>query len=154
METMLCFVELVQFKNVVADTFQLNIKQSPTQQETGAFYNYSSCNLRENKHVPKSEIISNLRPSDDACNDMKSLLEMSHALYCKYINDENEDNQMVINISSDLRTFYDDKMNESCDITDINLFEFYDEVIEEMYELLKFSFERFIQTDNKINTAR
>eukprot|EP01083_Nonionella_stella_P024455 67498_1 len=156
METMLCFVELVQFKNTVADTFELNINQLHTQQETDAFYNYSACNLRETRNVPKSEILSKFAPLHDTRKNIQSLLEIAHELYCKYINDEDEDNQMVINISSDLRTFYDGKMNEYCDIdvTDINLFEFYDEVIEEMYELLQFSFERFIQTDNKINTAR
>eukprot|EP01083_Nonionella_stella_P131219 398459_1 len=92
---------------------------------------------------------------------MEQILVIIYKLYCKYISVRNTRKVLsfVINISGELRACYINKemhinlqgfIDKNTEISYIDLFEYFDPIIEEMYSLMQISFERFkvSQSDN------
>ena len=123
--------------------------------ERDAYY-FKICDLSLNKSIPKSAIIySDINNHND---EKIHYLDIAHKLYCKYVEIESE---LEVNISGDCRQHFIIEMkNKSQFINNykkfeyIELFELFDEIINEMYELMLTSFQRFMRTDPALNVAR
>eukprot|EP01084_Bolivina_argentea_P315351 546326_1 len=168
-EIMICFIqgfiEMVQFKHLIMSKCELQtfggIMSSITEEKEIEnneiiFFNFKQCDITKNIAIPKSQIVYSLET-----NEPNNYFRIAHKLYNKYIK---EDVELEINISASLREIYVNKMD--CDVEIfinkmideklglIDLFKYFDCIIEEMYCLLTSSLERFLEADKNINIAR
>eukprot|EP01083_Nonionella_stella_P101107 286204_1 len=171
-EIVLAFIEFVQFKHVLEDVFHVSafvgvtIPQYDTvddADESELYFNYRTCDITSNNVIPKSVVVYQADYGQKDPNDLKPFLRIAHALYQKYIKIGVE---LEINISSQSRQFYIHDMECSleefmekqlnCDVPveAVDLFEYFDGVIEEMYCLLTSICNRFLETDENVNIAR
>eukprot|EP01083_Nonionella_stella_P071682 192704_1 len=166
-ETMLSFIEMVQFKHLINSTFDINLGRVTSSYETDddfeLFFDFEQCNITINNAIPKSSIVykSKLQQSDH--NDLIPFFKIAHRLYRKYIVCGAE---LEINISGECRDVYTNDMECDVDVfvqsklksddpmEAIDLFETFDVVIEEMYALLTTACARFLETDENVNIAR
>eukprot|EP01083_Nonionella_stella_P059549 155814_1 len=170
MELILCFVELIQFKQQLNTAYSLDkqsIETIPEDQVT--FEGEMVClidfrniclQLNKNPNIPKSDLIYGHINHENETN-IETYLRIAFLLFDKYINNENC-SELEINISGEMRSEYLSKM---CDMESFinqnkstmkpdQLFEYFDVVIEELHQLLSFSFGRFMRSDLQINVAR
>ena len=129
-ETILAFIELVQFKE-----FMMNeIKNEGVE-----------CKWRFYENIPKSSIISSLKTKEIAQTGVENQRDneyrkIAHRLYAKYIKIGTE---LEVNISALLRDKYEDLDDNNWQIEINELHNTFDEVIEEMFMLMLQSFVRF-----------
>ena len=177
MNVILCFIELVQFKHLIdlrQDGYNLNcdlahhIKHeygSDNNSDEHESYQYQKCCLWNNSLIPKSAIIY----KSNGNQNIEDMLEIIHKLYCKYIKndcieEEEKDEGLTVNISDTMRKCYDSDMNKSLqefiksekmkNIEYIDLFEYFDPIIEEMNGSMQMSLIGFIKSsecDKKAN---
>eukprot|EP01084_Bolivina_argentea_P165261 287116_1 len=171
-ETILCFVEMVQFKYVLNSTFRLNAlvpnhttsddHKCNDDMQIEIYFDFKKCDITKNSAIPKSFIVYK---SDESSTDLTPFLKMAYKLYIKYIKIGVE---LEINVSGHTRDIFINDMeggmqpfinnmanNENPIAMDAKkLFEYFDIIIEEMYLLLGSSCDRFLETDTNINIAR
>eukprot|EP01083_Nonionella_stella_P312489 1117908_1 len=167
-ETILCFVELMQFKEIVMETFNLNPNMdsnpgtSPSESLCIQGANTQMHALSRNPKIPKSHIIYSAMNDDiDNESQMETCLKMVYLLFWKYINDTNC-SDLEINISGQMRQRYMDDFKgmgleafiDKNTMEPMALFEYFDDVIEELYQLLLLSLGRFWRTDIKVAVSR
>eukprot|EP01084_Bolivina_argentea_P121392 215107_1 len=195
-ENVLCFIEMVQFKHLINDKFNLNygkltnvgrsysidenietdfesvmeIKESDNKvndsYEAELLFSFRTCDITRNTTIPKSSIVYNIDMENNKnkhgdMNYVTECLQIIYKLSEKYICT----GELEINISGTLREQY---INEMSDIElmingnyngdkkmeEIDLFEYFDAIIEEMYHLLAGTCERFLDSDPNVNIAR
>eukprot|EP01083_Nonionella_stella_P269876 913452_1 len=144
-ETILSFIEMVQFKHLINANFDINLGRTVSDDgdcDTELFYDFDRCDINRNTAIPRSFIVckSDLKQKDH--NDLAPFLILTHALFSKYIAPGAE---LEINISGAVResylkdmecgvgTFIDNKLNNDNPMEAIDVFEYFDECIEEMY---------------------
>eukprot|EP01083_Nonionella_stella_P269877 913456_1 len=148
-ETILSFIEMVQFKHLINVKFAIDINlgrsvsyDGDCELDTELFYDFDRCDINRNTAIPRSFIVckSDLKQKDH--NDLAPFLILTHALFSKYIAPGAE---LEINISGAVResylkdmecgvgTFIDNKLNNDNPMEAIDVFEYFDECIEEMY---------------------
>eukprot|EP01084_Bolivina_argentea_P071727 130331_1 len=161
MELMLCFIEMLQYKFLIFTTFSLNqlirinTTNSIVTDHNDGFFDFTTFDFTA-FDVPKSHLVHN-RLSDNE-TDLRIYLNIAHDLYIKYL-DENAD--LCINISGDMRSAYDDMkikntfIENNCNSMEpIELFEHFDPIIEELYQCLLISFDRFGESNKSVNVGR
>ena len=175
LKTILCFIELMQFKHLLDELFDITLNRDrytlgTILENTSIEYEskendnyYEQCVLSvicDSEIIPRSEIVyANYdQLHDEQKNEtVKECLKIAHKLYNKYIaeNDDNIDYDikevLIVDISDTLKKCYDLDMemclkdfvqnheDDSCE----DLFDYYDPVIEEMYEKLKIMYEDY-----------
>ena len=165
LNTILCFMELIQFKYLLDGLFDISLNRDrytlgtimengSTEYESKQNDNYyERCVLSvicDSEIIPKSDIVYPLNINDrfgeKKIETMKECLKIAHKLYSKYIrsNSDESDDKLVVDISYTLRKCYDFDMDISikefiekhCEDTYEDLFEYFDPVIDEMYAKL------------------
>eukprot|EP01083_Nonionella_stella_P026455 72825_1 len=170
-ESVLSFIEMVQFKHLIESRFDLHLGRTLSRDgvdefdiaDKELFYDFDRCDINQNTAIPKSFIVYK---SDLDCkdyNDLGPFLIIAHKLCSKYLVCGAE---LEINISGEMRESYlsdmqsnlsgfmDKKLNSDDPMEAIDLFEYFDECIEEMYCLLSMSCDRFLETDKNVTVAR
>eukprot|EP00484_Ammonia_sp_Unknown_P010404 CAMPEP_0197075988 /NCGR_PEP_ID=MMETSP1384-20130603/211888_1 /TAXON_ID=29189 /ORGANISM="Ammonia sp." /LENGTH=620 /DNA_ID=CAMNT_0042514837 /DNA_START=300 /DNA_END=2162 /DNA_ORIENTATION=+ len=168
LETMLCFIELLQFKYALNARYPLQCRMqhnvavhADAHDTQNDYFDFVECDISLNTVIPKSFIVHHQQfpgnPSSSNNNNGKERwLRIVHALYRKYIKVGGE---LEVNVSGDLRLrfmyyFHSDDVErfvlEKQEIDEIELFELFDEVIEELYHLMLISRYRFVSTEPNI----
>ena len=162
LNTILCFIELIQFKYLLDGLFDISLNRNrytlgtimeneSTEYESKVNDNYyERCVLSvicESEIIPRSDIVYALNINDrfdeKKIEIMKECLKIAHTLYGKYIesNSHQSGDKLVVDISYTLKKCYDFDMGIStkeflekhCEDTFEDLFEHFDPVIDEMY---------------------
>eukprot|EP01083_Nonionella_stella_P271560 920277_1 len=158
-EAILCFIELMQFKEIVMETFKLETRNNMDNLCIKGV-NMHMHALSRNPKIPKSHLIYSAI-NDDNESEIETYLKMVYLLFWKYIDDTNC-SDLEINISGQMRQRYmDDFKGLGLDafiamntMEPMVLFEYFDDVIEELYQLLLLSLDRFWRTDIKVAVSR
>lgn len=175
-ELLLCFIELLQFKYNLNSIFNLSssiqtIKTKTNDDNNNNNYydnndcfDFNSCNLENNHSIPKSSIVYNQETNNN--QNIKQFLQIAHILYVKYIKPNGE---LEVNISGELKKYYFDHMDDlneflernnkkddddDIKVTALELFQLFDQVIEEMYNLMLDSSSRFLETEPNITLSQ
>ena len=159
--------------------------QSDDSTQSEPEFDASQLDISINKFIPKSAIIYDkfdvdseqkanleLACQDSASQEMNSklypdeskiepLLIMAHRLYDKYINME-EETELTINISGELRNIYKDQMGiDMKEFVNMNrkmelriLWKYFDPIINEMYVILTDSYNRFLTQNTREIVAK
>ena len=158
-----CFIEMVQFKDLIQKTFNISIDRMNNRLSTidedhdeqhddqnQELYIFSECLLCSNEAIPKSNIVYKLNQH----RSIKDFLHIIHVLYYKYIHSEDgvieEHNKKCckVKLSPTLRNCYKMDINMSLDafidieinqrgVKPTDLFEYFDLVIAEMWNSLQ-----------------
>eukprot|EP01083_Nonionella_stella_P093740 262820_1 len=161
-ETILAFIEMVQFKHIINSKFDVNLGRMDsdigiTSEQTDIYFDFYQCDITTNKAIPKSALVYKTSTKQSDHDDLKPFVRIAHGLYHKYIQIGSE---LEVNISGECRDIYVDEMECGVDVfldhpmEAIDLFEYFDLCIEEMYCLLATSCARFLETDKNVNIAR
>ena len=114
----------------------------------------------DDDHDNKEEEEDDNKEENEKLNVMKEFLRIAHKLYKKYIE---ENSELEVNISGLMRdTYYNDMHNKdkfienffNQDMNEIDLFEHFDVVIEEMYHCMLTAFDRFNDSDQRVAIAK
>ena len=157
---LLCFIEMVQFKVFIDETFNIDYKQTcnkqletihedseETQYINDIQFNYSWFKdlITSNPNIPKSDIIYNVHGTYN--NPIEHILKIIYPIYCKYIKGEQCAHSLVIDIPETLRKCYDADIDMDIDeyisrqrenkITDFDLFEYFDPIIKHLFVSIK-----------------
>eukprot|EP01083_Nonionella_stella_P214714 773438_1 len=146
-ETILCFIELVQFKQLAKQSIAAHKEEDKgrtshviSDRKTRQYVFYES--------VPKSSIVYMNHAEISETNCAQHFKNIAHLLFEKYIKIYGE---LEVNISSGLRSAHyalDDKNYEQLDASQISTM--FDDVVEEMFKFMMQSFIRYHQ-DAKSN---
>merc|ERR1712228_223343 len=126
-EAGLCFIEFVQFKEML-------MKQIKTSNRASSDHIYALYGT-----IPQSSIIQQGKPLDDPEN----IKSVSHQLYDKYVK---KDAEFEVNISYSLRAKYAKLDAEGWKIEMDELVNIFGKVIDEMFSFMRQSFERYQQS--------
>eukprot|EP01084_Bolivina_argentea_P046516 85668_1 len=136
-ETILCFIELLQFKQLLKEKIIVSNDVISEQQNVRKMKGKREYILYEN--IPKSSIVYG--NDSKSMDDISCFRNIAHLLYEKYVKINGE---LEVNIGFGLRdTYFNLDKNNYQDIEASKFIGLFDEVMEEMFKFMVQSFRRF-----------
>ena len=168
-QTILCFIELLQLKNTIRSLYLPSNDVvvadyiNDGYEDEDELYDYWQCDMMDNESVPKSSMIvdleEDLRGTDDEDKERRLILEVMYSLYDKYVNENSDNTELLVELMSNrLRRKYDKRME--CDLDEFlrnneelrteEMFVYFDDVIFELFISMRNGYyNRFICIDKQ-----
>merc|ERR1712228_623781 len=149
-ETILCFIEMVEFKQSLIANWSIQAKHEAIHKDTILMIETAkteenmmssiaslACEYKLYENVPKSSIVYGVEPID-SIEDVKNMVKK---LYAKYIK---EGSELEVNVTGDLKNNYLILDAAEWRLNIKELIDVFDPVIGEMFDHMLQSFSRFV----------